>query len=123
MAVQDDLKRLAGEDILYLSHSWSLLPTPFGSATFWYRGRLRQASDASWVFQTFTGIEGVYGITLGDAGTNWSSSEIPASGLVITITNQFSQSLVVPGTPSTTLIVTMYEIITICQTPATSLQS
>jgi hypothetical protein len=93
MAVQDDLKRLAAEDILYLSHSWSVSFTPPGPTAFWYRGRLRQASDGSWVFQTFTGEEGVYGITMGSVGNNWSSSESPTTGLVVTITNQYLRAL------------------------------
>jgi hypothetical protein len=120
MAVLDDLRRLAAEDIVYHSYSLSENSGVAGPTVFWYRGRLRQASDGSWVFQTFTGGEGAYGITMGGVGSNWSSSESPSSGLVITITNSFSQNFNILGSP---LTFPLFENITISQTPATSLQS
>jgi hypothetical protein len=55
-----------------------------------FRGRLRQALSGDWVFNASTGQNGVVGFMLGSVGSNWNSSESPATGLQITITFQLA---------------------------------
>lgn len=54
------------------------------------QGRLRQALSGDWVFNASTGQNGVVGFMLGSVGSNWNSSESPATGLQITITFQLA---------------------------------
>ena len=110
MALDDDLRRLAAEDVLYLSlsaltSSGGPFPEPSASdavsATVVYRGRLRQALNGNWVFNTSTGTNGVAGILLGPSATDnsWASSESPASGLQLTImVPPATQAVIVIGT-------------------------
>jgi hypothetical protein len=72
MAVADDVKTLAAQDVLYLSHAQEYQvaglagspesPTPFTTV---YRGRLRQALNGDWVFNTSTGQNGTIEFLLG----------------------------------------------------------
>jgi hypothetical protein len=70
-----------------------LTRTPAGSigrgSTMIFRGRLHQALDASWIFNTSTSPaeNGVAGINLGAQQTSWSSTESPSTGLDIFIPN------------------------------------
>jgi hypothetical protein len=93
MAVVDDLRKLAAEDVVYLTYRMlytvgaPIPAVPSGAIltpTFVYRGRLRQALDGNWVFITSTGQNGVIAIMLGPAADSWSSMETPASGLQVT---------------------------------------
>ena len=84
MAVADDLNRLAAQDVVYLTR---FTVGQVFSAKEVFRGRLRQALNGDWVFNASTGQNGVVGFNLGQTGQNWSSSEAPASGIVVTIPN------------------------------------
>jgi hypothetical protein len=91
MALTDDLTKLAAQDVVYLTRTFS--PGELGlngatpGSTEVFRGRLRQALDGKWVFNASTGQNGVVGFMLGSAIQNsWNSSESPASGLQVTIT-------------------------------------
>lgn len=75
MAVSDDLNRLAAQDVVYLVRS-------IGTSEL-FRGRLRQALDGTWVFNTSTGQNGVVGVNLGAVSSDWSSSESPSTGIVV----------------------------------------
>jgi hypothetical protein len=79
MAVSDDLRRLAAEDVVYLSRITGSGPSEV------FRGRLRQALDGSWVFNASMGQNGVVGFNLGQAGSPWSSFESPATGVQVSI--------------------------------------
>lgn len=91
MALSDDLKTLADEDVLYLT--WTLspvveesLPNPGPpSPVLVYRGRLRQAISGNWIFDSSTGASGATGLLLGTENISWTSAESPASGLQVTI--------------------------------------
>ena len=76
MAVSDDLNRLAAQDVVYLVRSIG--------TTELLRGRLHQALDGTWVFNTSTGQNGVVGVNLGAVSSpNWTSSESPTTGIVV----------------------------------------
>jgi hypothetical protein len=85
VAVIDDLKRLAAEDMVYATRVVGALPSPGAGATEVFRGRLRQAANGDWVLTTFLGQNGVVGLVLGQPGDGWTSSESPAGGLSIRI--------------------------------------
>ena len=86
MALADDLNKLAAQDVVYLTRTFSVSLGGAGSTEV-FRGRLRQALNGDWVFNASTGQNGVVGFMLGGVGENsWGSSESPASGLRITIT-------------------------------------
>jgi hypothetical protein len=102
MAVIDDLNRLAGQDVVYLTRSLSGSST--GSAEV-FRGRLREALSGDWVFITSTGQNGVAGIFLGPQLPSWTSSESPESGLQINITTPLVQAEIPQFTPLNEVIV------------------
>jgi len=79
MAVSDDLNQLAQLNVVYLISDDSWGPTTI------YRGRLHQALNGDWVFNTSAGLNGVIGIILGEQLPTWSSSNYPESGLQVTI--------------------------------------
>ena len=94
MAVDDDVKRLAALDIVYLTRSHIAYvygeegvvgPPPPPAETF--QGRLRQELSGEWVFTTATGHSGVVGFSLGRLGgpAEWASSESPEGGLVVRV--------------------------------------
>jgi len=94
MAVIDDMKKLQDEDVVYLTRRFTGAsggpPTSFGIAasgtsTEVWRGRVRQALSGDWIFNAFTGQNGVVGFVLGSVTNEWSSSESPAEGINITI--------------------------------------
>jgi hypothetical protein len=80
MAVIDDVRKLAELDVVYLT---SAPPGIFPQVV--YRGRLHQALDGNWVFNTFTGPNGVMGLALGGVGAAWASQETPNQGIIVTI--------------------------------------
>jgi hypothetical protein len=89
MALSDDLNQLAQQEVVYLSRILLATGTGGGTgSTTIFRGRLHQALNGNWVFNTSTGQNGVAGIDLGQLGPNWSSSNTPAGGLLINISNQ-----------------------------------
>jgi hypothetical protein len=83
MAVQDDLRRLSQVDSIYLGTSLNSYPA--GSVTSWYKGRLQQANDGSWIFRSISSDGTVVGFQLGPANQGWTSSETPPTGIVVTI--------------------------------------
>ena len=83
MTVQDDLRRLSELDSIYLGTS--LMGYPAGSVTSWYKGRLQQANDGSWIFRSISSDGAVVGFQLGPANQGWASSETPSTGIVVTI--------------------------------------
>ena len=88
MAVVDDLGQLAQQDVAYLTRflEGQGEGSGAGSAVI-FRGRLHQALDGSWIFNTSIGQNGVAGINLGVQEDSWSSSENPQEGLRIFISN------------------------------------
>ena len=88
MAVLDDLRQLAQQDVVYLTRFLS--GSQGTGLTEIFRGRLHEALDGSWIFNTTTtSVEnGVAGINLGLQQVSWSSTENPSEGLVIAITNE-----------------------------------
>jgi hypothetical protein len=93
MALTDDLNKLAAQDVVYLTRTFSA-PGSGGQQAQQsievFRGRLRQALNGDWVFNASTGQNGVVGFILGAVGNSWNSSESPAAGLQVTITMALS---------------------------------
>jgi hypothetical protein len=85
MAVQDDLRRLTQVDSIFLG--WSAMNAVGGGnpVTGWYKGRLQQASDGSWIFRSISQDGSVVGYQLGFPASNWSSDETPAIGVRVFI--------------------------------------
>jgi|SRR6516162_9821967 hypothetical protein len=86
MAVSDDLRQLATQDVVYLSRFY--LGGQFPSPAEVFRGRLRQALSGNWIFSAFTGQNGVVGFNLGAITGTWTSGETPAGGLNVMISTQ-----------------------------------
>jgi hypothetical protein len=89
MAVQDDLRRLSQMDSIFLGWSASSsnpapLP-PGGSITSWYKGRVQQAADGSWIFRSISQDGSVVGYQLGSPLPSWSSDEQPSTGIRVFI--------------------------------------
>ncbi|MGA8695588.1 MAG: hypothetical protein WB689_17460 [Xanthobacteraceae bacterium] len=82
MAVEDDLRRLTQLDSIYLGYSVTNIT---GGFTGWYKGRLQQANDGAWIFRSISGDGTVCGFQLGPVQEGWSSSEIPTSGIKVSI--------------------------------------
>jgi hypothetical protein len=87
--------QLAQQDVVYLTQVLSSSGT--GSSTTIFRGRLHQALSGNWVFNTSTGQNGVAGIDLGQPTANWTSSNTPVGGLLITITNPLASQVQTAG--------------------------
>jgi len=89
MAVQDDLRRLSQLDSIYLGTSLNPADVTSrlqsGSITGWYKGRLQQANDGSWIFRSISSDGAVVGFQLGPANQGWASSETPSAGIVVKI--------------------------------------
>jgi hypothetical protein len=87
LALTDDLNRLAAQDVVYLTRTFSAMPTQTHGSTEVFAGRLRQALNGDWVFNASTGQNGVVGFMLGGVNQNsWTSAESSASGLQVTAT-------------------------------------
>src|SRR6266481_3902788 len=94
MAVQDDVRRLSQMDSIFLG--WNAVG--FGSpVTSWYKGRVQQAGDGTWIFRSISQDGSVVGYQLGFPGNNWSSDEQPSTGIRVFI--QVTQTIVVPIQP------------------------
>jgi hypothetical protein len=93
MAVFDDLRRLAELDVVYLTKV--IKGNTQGSTTI-FRGRLREALNGSWIFNTGINQNGVAGIDLGVQQDSWLSSETPSQGLIVSINIPIIIPLVVP---------------------------
>jgi hypothetical protein len=88
MASADEMRRLADEDVVYLSR-WLSAPElggvggvgSFGNGkTEVIQGRLRQALTGDWVFNV-SGPNGVVGLVLGqESGWGWSGPQRRESG-------------------------------------------
>jgi hypothetical protein len=81
MALNDDLNKLAAQDVVYLTRTLGDSNQP----TEVFRGRLRQALNGDWVFNASTGQNGMVGFVLGNANSSWTSSESPAAGMQVTM--------------------------------------
>jgi hypothetical protein len=82
MAVEDDLRRLTQVDSIYLGYG-SLSLGQF--ITSWFKGRLQQANDGSWILRSVSTDGAVSGFTLGPVQPNWTSSETPNTGITVLI--------------------------------------
>jgi glucose dehydrogenase len=82
MAVEDDLRRLTQVDSIYLGYSVSNLGNPF---TSWFKGRLQQANDGSWIVRSVSPDGTVSGFQLGSVMQNWQSNETPNTGIAVSI--------------------------------------
>ncbi len=116
MAIEDDLKSLAAEDVLYLSrflHATGGMGVPgiqnLGSTEV-LRGRLRQALSGDWVFNAATGQNGVVGLILGGVDGNWTSTETPAAGIQVVINRPVAEW---PPVPPMMILQTVNESITL----------
>jgi hypothetical protein len=92
MAVQDDLRRLTQLDSIFLG--WSINsfgPNVNSAITSWYKGRLQQANDGTWIFRSISSDGDIVGYQLGFPGPTWSSSETPSTGITVVI--QITQSI------------------------------
>jgi hypothetical protein len=86
MAVADDLRRLSQVDSIYIGYSVviSNFPSPNSPPfTSWFKGRLQQANDGSWIVRSDSSDGAIAGFQLGAATPSWQSSETPAGGTVI----------------------------------------
>ena len=83
MAVQDDLRRLTQVDSIYLGYS--VLGSMGGPFTNWFKGRLQQANDGSWILRSVSSDGAVSGFQLGTVASTWTSSETPNTGITVTI--------------------------------------
>ena len=99
MAVNDDLNRLAQDAVVYLTQRRYSTPAQgYGGGesdppSVVYRGRLHQALDNSWVFNTSVGTNGVAAITFSTATGTWNSNETAAGGIEVT-----ASWVLIPGT-------------------------
>jgi hypothetical protein len=93
MTVQDDLRRLSQMDSIFLGYSGA----NFSPVTSWYKGRVQQAGDGTWIFRSISQDGSVVGYQLGFPGNNWSSDEQPSTGIRVFI--QVTQTIVVPIQP------------------------
>ena len=82
MAVQDDLRRLTQVDSIYLGYSVQTMGAPF---TSWFKGRLQQANDGTWILRSVSSDGAVSGFQLGTVALTWTSSETPNTGITVTI--------------------------------------
>jgi hypothetical protein len=78
-AVGDDLRRLTQVDSIYLGYS------PMAPLTSWFKGRLQQANDGSWIVRSVSTDGAVSGFQLGLVQSNWESTETPNTGITVTI--------------------------------------
>jgi hypothetical protein len=82
MAVQDDLRRLTQVDSIYLGCTVNNMWGPFSS---WFKGRLQQANDGSWIVRSISTDGAVSGFQLGQITQNWQSTETPNTGITVYI--------------------------------------
>lgn len=105
MAVEDDLRRLSQLDAVFLSFSYQpyynqdQIIVPFRP---WFKGRLQQANDGSWVFRSISQDGTVVGFELGPtSGTpgRLTSSESPGAGIEVRIAYNVVPPQALPGMP------------------------
>jgi hypothetical protein len=82
MTVQDDVRRLSQLDSIYLGQT--LFGPVASSVTCWYKGRLQQANDGSWIFRSSSSDGAVAGFQLGPVrhqqdSVDWTSNETPSA--------------------------------------------
>jgi len=82
MAVQDDLRRLTQVDSIYVGCTYHNMGGPFAS---WFKGRLQQANDGSWIVRSISTDGAVSGFQLGEVTQNWQSTEAPNTGITVSI--------------------------------------
>ena len=82
MAVQDDLRRLTQVDSIYVGCTYHNMGGPFAS---WFKGRLQQANDGSWIVRSISTDGAVSGFQLGEVTQNWQSTEAPNTGIAVSI--------------------------------------
>ena len=94
MAVQDDLRRLTQLDSILLG--WATYNVG-ATVVVWYKGRLLQANDATWLFRSISGDGTIVGFQLGGQGQNWTSSENPGTGIIVQIPISIPQPAPTPA--------------------------
>jgi hypothetical protein len=115
MATTDQMRRLADENVIYLSRRLSGGGAMAGlgvggpGKTEVIQGRLRQALTGDWVFNV-SGQNGVVGLVLGQE-SGWAWSETPAQGIRLQITSSIIQAQIVDAMGTTTPIVLSEEIL------------
>jgi hypothetical protein len=102
MTVQDDLRRLSQLDSIYLGNGQA------GAVTSWFKGRLQQANDGSWIFRSISSDGTVVGFQLGPANQSWTSSESPSTGITVTISVTISITIPEPVPPPQVTVATVY---------------
>jgi hypothetical protein len=55
------------------------------SITSWFKGRLQQANDGSWIVRSVSTDGAVSGFQLGPVQQNWQSTETPNTGITVSI--------------------------------------
>jgi len=109
MAVQDDLRRLTQVDSIYLGYTvQNYEGSPF---TSWFKGRLQQANDGSWIFRSISTDGAVSGFQLGQVTGNWQSTEAPNTGITVSI--PIIMNFLTPA--QTTPLQVMAGMINLCQ--------
>ena len=95
MAVDDDLRRLNQLDAVFLSYSYQPGTDVPQNATFavpfrpWYKGRLQQANDGSWIFKSISADGTIVAFELGSTRPGRGSpdalrsSESPGTGIQV----------------------------------------
>jgi hypothetical protein len=81
MAVSDDLRRLSQMDGIYVGY----VVQTYSPFTGWFKGRLQQANDGNWIVRSSSQDGGVIGFQLGQVRPDWSSSESPNSGIMVSV--------------------------------------
>jgi len=109
MAVQDDLRRLTQVDSIYLGYTvQNYEGSPF---TSWFKGRLQQANDGSWIVRSVSTDGAVSGFQLGQVWQNWQSTEAPNTGITVSIPIMLSIPITTPTAP----LPIMAGMINLCQ--------
>jgi len=82
MAVSDDVRSLSQLDFIFLGQQMGL--TGSGQTT-WYKGRLQQANDGTWIFRSISLDGTVVGVQLGPIAGSWTSSESVGTGIQVQV--------------------------------------
>jgi hypothetical protein len=105
MAIQDDVRRLSQVASIYLAHRF-IGTDQSGPAqqivvplAVWYKGRLQQANDGTWIFRSISMDGTIEGFQLGSIDSDWTSTEDIHSGLIVRIQRLVLGSSA-PNTPS-----------------------
>ena len=67
---------------IYLGYSVQNLGSSF---TSWFKGRLQQVNDGTWIVRSVSTDGAVSGFQLGSVQQNWQSTETPNTGITVSI--------------------------------------